>query len=157
MIRRTSIRAVMLTPEGRMLLMQAQEPSRDFMIWFAPGGGMEADENPEICLRREIEEETGIVLTDIGPLIWRRHHTFAWNGRILSQDEDFYVVYIDEFEPDFTTNPSESELMSFQRFKWWSPTEIQESSDVFAPRLLAKHLQNLIDLGVPKKPVDVGV
>ena len=138
-------------------MMQARDPSSDFTVWFAPGGGMESDENPETCLRREIEEETGIVLTDIGPLIWRRHHTFVWNGQILSQDEDFYVVYIDEFEPDFTTNPSEAELMSFQRFKWWSPAEISRSRDIFAPRLLAKHLQNLIELGTPDKPVDVGV
>ena len=147
----------MLTPEGRMLLMQAQEPSSDFMVWFAPGGGMEADEYPETCLRREIEEETGIVLEHIGSLIWKRHHTFEWNDQMLSQDEDFYLVLIDEFEPDFTTNPSESELLSFQRFKWWSPVEIEESPDVFASRLLAEHLQNLIVLGVPNKPVDVGV
>lgn len=157
MIRRKSIRAVMLTPEGRILLMQAQEPLHDFMIWFAPGGGMEADEDPESCLRREIKEETGIELENIGPRIWRRHHTFEWNGQMLSQDEDFYLVPIDEFKPDFTTNPSETELLSFQQFKWWSPSEISKSSDIFAPRLLAKHLENLIAWGVPEKPVNVGV
>ena len=73
MIERKAIRAIMLTPEGRILLMQAQEPSSDFTVWFAPGGGIESNEMPEECLRREIEEETGVVLKDIGPVIWRRH------------------------------------------------------------------------------------
>ena len=147
----------MLTPQNRILLMQAQEPSSDFTVWFAPGGGIEPDETPNVCLRREIEEETGIVLGDIGPLIWKRHHTFEWNGQMLSQNEEFHLVTTDEFVPDFTTNPSESELMAFRQFKWWTPNEISESQDVFAPRLLAAHLQNLIAHGAPKTPVDVGI
>lgn len=157
MIERRAIRAVMLTPEGRMLLMQAQEPSSDFTVWFAPGGGVESEERSEACLRREIEEETGVVLGDIGPLIWQRHHTFEWDGQMLSQEEEFHCVPIDEFDPDFTTNPSESELMAFRQFKWWTPDEISASKDVFAPRLLAEHLRALIEQGIPETPVDVGV
>jgi 8-oxo-dGTP pyrophosphatase MutT (NUDIX family) len=157
MIDREAIRAVMLTPAGKILLMQAREPASDFTVWFAPGGGIERGETADVCLRREIREETGIVLGHIGPLIWRRHHTFEWNGQMLSQSEAFYFVPIDEFEPDFTTNPSETELMAFQQFEWWTPNAISTSQDVFAPRLLATHLQNLIEHGAPDTPVDVGI
>jgi 8-oxo-dGTP pyrophosphatase MutT (NUDIX family) len=147
----------MLSPERRMLLMQVQEPSSNFTVWFAPGGGAEPNKSPEMCLRREIEEETGTRITNIGPLIWQRHHTFEWDGQMVSQDEDFYYVPIDEFEPDSQTNPSRSELMAFLQFKWWSPDEIAASHDVFAPRLLAEHLRALIEKGIPKAPVDVGI
>jgi 8-oxo-dGTP pyrophosphatase MutT (NUDIX family) len=140
-----------------MLLMQAQEPASDFVVWFAPGGGIETGENPQSCLRREIEEETGVVLGNIGPLIWQRHHIFEWDGQMLSQDEDFYLVPIDEFEPDWSANPSKPELVAFRQFRWWSPAEIAASQDVFAPRLLAQHLQTLIEHGAPETPVDVGV
>lgn len=157
MIERKSIRAVMLTPEGKILLMQAQEPASDFKVWFAPGGGMEAGESPEECLRREINEETGIVLRDIGPLIWKRHHAYDWNGSKLSQHEDYHLVPIDEFEPDFTTNPSETELMAFRQFRWWTPEEISASADVFAPRQLARHLSDLIEMGPPKITINVGI
>ncbi len=157
MIERPAVRAVMLTPTGRMLLMQAQEPASGFRVWFAPGGGLEAGESAEASLRREILEETGVELKAVGPLIWRRRHTFQWNSKMLSQREDFYLVPIDAFEPDFTTNPSETELMDFRQFKWWSVDEIRASGDVFAPRLLAEHLESLIEQGPPSEPVDVGV
>ena len=157
MIKRKSIRAVMLTPAGRMLLMQAQEPSREFHVWFAPGGGMEPGEDPETCLRREVEEETGIVLGNIGPLVWQRHHTFEWDGRLLSQDEDFHLVPIAEFEPDGTANPSVGEQTAFRQFKWWSAEAMARSRDLFAPRLLAEHLRNLIAHGPPDQPFDVGI
>ncbi len=147
----------MLTPEGRMLLFQAQESSRSFTLWFAPGGGIKADESPAECLCREIKEETGAVLEYIGPLIWRRRHTFEWNGHKYTQDEIYYFVPIEEFAPEFQSNPSETELMAFRQFGWWTPEEISVSEDVFAPRLLAKHLQALIERGIPDTLVDVGI
>ncbi len=52
MIFRRAIRAVMLTPEGRVLLMQAEEPSGKYRVWITPGGGIESDEDVEACLRR---------------------------------------------------------------------------------------------------------
>lgn len=137
--------------------MQAQEPSGSFTLWFAPGGGIELDEDPGACLRREIEEETGIVLGEVGPLICRRHHTFEWDGQILSQDEDFYFVPTNEFEPDPRANPSETEMAAFRQFKRWMAEEISASPYASAPRLLADHLQELIEHGVPDTPVDVGI
>lgn len=112
---------------------------------------------PEDCLRREIEEETGAVLQDIGPLIWQRHHTFDWDGQMLCQNEEFRLVPIDEFDPDFTANPSEVERIAFRQFKWWTPEEISVSRDAFAPRLLAQHLRALIEQGITEAPIDVGV
>ena len=156
-LHRKAERAVMLTPEGRMLLMQAQEPSGSFTVWVAPGGGIKPNEDPEACLRREIEEETGMVLGEIGPLIWRRHHIFEWDGMMLSQHEDFYLVPTNEFEPDAWANPSEAEMAAFLQFRWWTAEEISASPDVFVPRLLPEHLKELVDHGSPDAPVDVGV
>ena len=127
MIHRQAVRAVMLTPKKQVLLMQAQEPASGFRVWFTPGGGIEGDEDAETCLRREIQEETGMTHVNIGPLIWRRHHVFEWDNQMLSQNEEFYFVPIDHFEPDMQSNPSKTELMVFRQFKWWTPQEISNT------------------------------
>lgn len=147
----------MLTPDQRILLMQAQEPVRGFRVWFTPGGGIEPGESAGTCLRRELHEETGLSDVEIGPFIWRRHHTFEWDNQMLSQDEEFYLLPVEQFEPEMERNPSETELMVFRQFEWWTAQEISASDDEFAPRLLAEHLESLIRNGPPERPIDVGV
>ena len=146
----------MLTPENRVLLMQAQEPSGDFRIWFTPGGGMKPDEDPEACLRREIAEETGLSHVDMGPLIWHRHQIFTWDNQLYDQREDIYLVPVQEFEPVMKDNPSEIEQASFLRFKWWSLEEIGASEEQFAPATMAVHFESLVNNGPPLHPIDVG-
>ncbi len=113
MTQRRAARAVMLTPEKRVLLMQAQEPSGEFKIWYTPGGGFESDEDAETCLNREIREETGLKHINMGPMIWHRHHKFDWGNDVYDQHEDFYLIPVEQFEPDMRSNPSEIELNSF--------------------------------------------
>ncbi len=156
-VRRHSVRAVMLTPEGRMLMIRYEESSTGFRVWAAPGGGLEPGEDPETCLRREILEETGLGDIEIGPLIWRRHHDFDWDGQLYSQDEDYVLVRVTPFEPRMIDNPSPVEAEAFRGFRWWTAPEIAASDDVFAPGLLARHLEELIRNGPPESPVDVGV
>ncbi len=156
-IRRHAVRAVLLTPEGRMLMIRYEEPSTGFRIWAAPGGGLESGEDPETCLRREIIEETRFSDFEIGPLIWRRHHDFDWDGQPIRQSEEFRLVRVPEFEPRMIDNPSPVEAAAFRGFQWWSAPEIAASPDEFAPRLLAQHLEDLIRTGPPENPVDVGI
>ena len=41
--------------------------------------------------------------------------------------------------------------------RWWHRDEIAASDAVFAPARLAQHLASLLDHGIPREPVDVGV
>ena len=58
-IRRRVVRAVMLTPDRRVLLMKIREPVSGFVFWVTPGGGLEPGESDKDALRREVAEETG--------------------------------------------------------------------------------------------------
>ena len=57
---RLAVRAVVLDA-GRLLLVNAY-PGEQSDLWCAPGGGVEAGASLEDNLRREVHEETGLVV-----------------------------------------------------------------------------------------------
>lgn len=57
--------AVALIDEGgRVLLAQRPEGKQLAGMWEFPGGKIEPDENPDVALRREIEEELSVKLCE---------------------------------------------------------------------------------------------
>ena len=95
---RPAARAVMLDPDGSILLVRFEFPGRT--IWATPGGGIEPGESAAEALRRELAEETGLEAPEIGPLIWTRLHIIpfiggAWDG----QREQYHLVRTAAFTP----------------------------------------------------------
>ena len=156
-IHRHAIRAVLLTPQDQVLLMRVQEPASGRELWLTPGGGLRAGERPAECLMRELCEETGLEGFRLGPELWTRRHTFCWAGRTIAQHEVYYLVETERFEPTMKANPAEVETEAFRGFHWWSTCDILESGDLFVPRRLGVHLQELIWHGPPSQPFDVGI
>ena len=56
---RTSIKALILDNQKRFLLCKEDDN------WEIPGGALDFGENVEECLKREIKEEMGLIVTDI--------------------------------------------------------------------------------------------
>lgn len=46
--------------DAHVLLIRHEEHASGKGYWLLPGGGMEADETPEVCVQREMQEETGL-------------------------------------------------------------------------------------------------
>ena len=137
--------------------MRCQDPAGGRRVWFTPGGGLERGESAAAGLRRELAEETGLQDIQVGPLLWTRFHEFPWDGRTISQHEEFYLVETASFEPTMADNPATGERQAFRGFRWWSAEQIRKSPALFAPRRLADLVDSLIRAGPPAQPFDVGI
>jgi len=66
-------------------------------FWATPGGGLEDDETFEHAAIRELAEETGIQVNDIGPEISRREVEFQLpDGERVISDERYFMIRIDD-------------------------------------------------------------
>src|SRR5437016_5805174 len=83
MTERNAVRAIILTPDERVLLLRIRLPGVS-PFWIAPGGGIEPGETAHQALRRELREELDLTDFEAGPVLWRRQHTFNWQGERLS-------------------------------------------------------------------------
>lgn len=61
--------AVIFDPQGKVLIARRRPGTHMAGLWEFPGGKVEGDENVQAALRREIQEELGIVIHAARPLI----------------------------------------------------------------------------------------
>lgn len=155
---RQAARALLVAkPDQRVLLIHTLIPDTDTLIWLAPGGGIEADEDPLAALFREIEEETGHLATQAQGPVWHRRQKFHLHGKAYDQYEEFYLVTTKMFEPDNAGNPATMEKDIFRGFRWWSAAEITAATDqIFVPLTFGEHFTTLLTHGVPEVAYDVG-
>jgi 8-oxo-dGTP diphosphatase len=156
-LERNAVRGLLVDDDGSVLLVQMREPSEGGLFWAAPGGGIEPGETSLMCLRRELEEETGLRHFEAGPLVWQRSAEFTWNRRRMRQIESYYLVRITRFEAHMDRLPSEEEREMLRDLRWWAVAEIEASAETFVPRDLAAHLRALAAEGVPRVPVTIGL
>lgn len=152
---RHSVRALMLTPDSRILLIQSREPESGRVLWCPPGGGIEAGETPEESLQRELYEETGMQKLPPVKHVWNRQTTFTWAGERILQQETYYLMLTSWFKPSITNNPDQIETDSFVGFRWWPVSSIETSDELFVPRNLGKHLHDLLNEDIANYPIEV--
>jgi len=153
-ILRPAARVILIDPADRVLLLRTEFTRR--RLWITPGGGLEPGETAGECARRELLEETGID-ADVGPCVWLRAHVFEFNGALLDEREQFFVVRLEDH-----TEPHDGRLLDHERdfireYRWWSQAEIASSDDWFAPRRLAQLLPPILAGDYPREPIDCGV
>jgi putative acetyltransferase len=156
LIRRTSARILLLTPEREVLLVKIANPSGGWVGWITPGGGIEAGETEEAGLKRELKEELGFPTDGSERKVWTRTHRFPWNDKILEQSEVYFLRHCRRFEPGKNSEVANGKMPDYQDMRWWEISQILSSDESFAPRRLG-HFLDLLTKGIPAAPIDVGI
>ena len=151
-IPRPAARALVIDPDGRVLLFHAHDPGLDETdIWITPGGALEPGEEFEQALRRELWEEIGWVSGNIGPWVWSRHHVWNKDNDTYESTERFYLLRVtnNKVEPQFVTP---LERRNIVEHRWWGVTEIQAATghEVFVPRRLGDLLVSIVAGDIPE-------
>lgn len=154
---RRGVRALVLDPDDRILLVRFVNPETREEFWATPGGGIDPGEELEEALRRELREETGLQDVDLGPVVWTRRHVFPWAGHTLDQSERIALVRVPAFEPQPLLTAEQLIAEGVHELRWWSLGELEVSGANFAPRRIVRFLRQLLEDGPPPAPIDVGV
>jgi ADP-ribose pyrophosphatase YjhB (NUDIX family) len=154
---REGVRALVLDPADRILLVRFVNPENGEELWATPGGGIDPGEGLEEALRRELREETGLERVELGPVVWTRRHVFPWAGRTLDQSERIALVRVPAFEPQPFLTAEQLVKEGVHELRWWTLGELTVSGANFAPRRIVRFLRQLLEEGPPPAPIDVGV
>lgn len=132
--------------------------------WMTPGGGLQAGEDWATAALRELLEETGRWLDPaqlIGPIA-HRVVTHGFSDQITIQEEHFFLVETERFEPD-TAGYTEGERITIGGTAWLTPEQFagRRVYPAELPVLMTLGPEDFIDLGrvdesiIPIDPLDL--
>lgn len=131
---RHAARVVLVDEHDATLLLQGFDPHRpdEGSWWYTPGGGLEPGESYEQAGRREVAEETGLLLSDLGAPVLDRESTFGFEGAVIRQHDRFFVVSVPHFEP-VDTGWTALERRATASVRWWAPRELAATTERVYP------------------------
>ncbi len=139
---RLAAKVIVIDSGGSVLLFRGGDPARPEAgtWWFPPGGGFEAGESIEEAARRELREETGLIVDDLGPVVYRRTVEFSFNGSVIRNDERYFIVRTSPFDLD-VAGWTRVERATIEEHRWWTRSELQTTSETVYPTELVALLE----------------
>lgn len=119
--------AALIVKEGKLLVCQRTRHQTMPLKWEFPGGKIEEGEQPRYALRRELEEELGI-LANVGDEVKRIQHEYPNGGMVELR---FFLVR--EYQ-------REIENRIFRDIQWAEPRDLPKYDFLEADLMLVRDL-----------------
>lgn len=153
---RESVRALVLDENDATLLVRFDWEGLDVPggFWANPGGGIEPGESRADALARELLEEVGLHLTELGPEVWTKTALFPmtqWDGQV----DHIHLVRTGRFTPDPRLTPDQLLAEKIREIRWWTLDELVVSDATFAPRALPTLFGEFLARGAADVPIVV--
>ncbi len=152
---RLTARILVLNERDELLMFEYQEADgRRF--WVTPGGGLEPNETFMDAAKRELLEETGLKLEQVGNPVWERRKVLNFTDERVMFDERHFVVRVRGGEVS-GENPDAFERAMTLGHRWWSLEALQTTPETVYPENLARHLEPILRGEMPTEPVDISL
>jgi double-stranded uracil-DNA glycosylase len=148
---RSAARALLLDPDGRVLLVRFADAYSSW--WALPGGGVAAGETDADALARELAEECGPHAFELGPLLWSRRQWEVSLRHWGAQDERAYLVRSAAFEPAPALTAEELRAEGVTEIRWFALDELEREQT--GPPRLATLVRGVLEHGPPSEPLDL--
>lgn len=141
---RPASRLLITDPDDRVLLFYFEHKKGALAgqsYWATPGGGVEGDESFEAAAIRELWEETGIQVTEVGPQIAQRQLILQLpNGEYVNEDERYFRIRVTDTQLS-KSGWTDTEVECMTAHHWWSQAELEQTTEQVWPENLLAMLQ----------------
>jgi 8-oxo-dGTP pyrophosphatase MutT (NUDIX family) len=145
---RPTSRLLVLDEQDKLLLMRTKAPDTSGASrWITPGGGVDPGEDHAQAAVRELLEETGQVVTDVGAVVRVDDFEVPWDAADHTHGHaEFFVVRLPHFEV-VDDGWTDDERVDILESRWWSPSELETTSEPVEPADLAALLRSVLTQG----------
>jgi 8-oxo-dGTP pyrophosphatase MutT (NUDIX family) len=156
-IKRLTSRIVLLNARDEVLLFEYEDNNTDVpRFWVTPGGGLEPGESFAQAAIRELFEETGLEVEDVGNPIWFKRKLVRFKDHFQAIEEFHFLVRVETWDV-IGMNPDELERQNERGQQWWSLKALRKTHETVFPESLAVHLEPILRGEIPPRPVNISI